>query len=200
MRPAKIISVVFHPVVMPLVGVFILLTYGGWLNLIPVEGKEFIYLVVALTTLVLPLAIMPILLKTKVITSYLLTDKNERRIPLLLVALLYLIGAFLLQKLDAPVILSLFLNGSSMVILAVAIFNWRWKISNHMAGIGGVTGMVLAISLRWMINEQLIIAILFLVAGLTGYARLKDDDHTPAQVYVGYLLGLSINFILIRLI
>lgn len=185
---------------MPLVGVFILLTYGGWLNLIPVEGKEFIYLVVALTTLVLPLAIMPILLKTKVITSYLLTDKNERRIPLLLVALLYLIGAFLLQKLDAPVILSLFLNGSSMVILAVAIFNWRWKISNHMAGIGGVTGMVLAISLRWMINEQLIIAILFLVAGLTGYARLKDDDHTPAQVYVGYLLGLSINFILIRLI
>lgn len=185
---------------MPLVGVFILLTYGGWLNLMPSEGKKYIYLVVLLTTLVLPLVIMPVLLRTKVISSYLLTDRNERRIPLLMIALLYLIGAFILQKVDAPVILSLFLNGSSMVVLAVAIFNWRWKISNHMAGIGGITGMVLAISMRWMLNEQLIIAILFLVAGLTGYARLKDGDHTPAQVYVGYLVGLTINFLLIRLI
>jgi len=69
-----------------------------------------------------------------------------------------------------------------------------------MAGIGGVTGMVLAISMRWMLNEQLIIAILFLVAGITGYARLKDGDHTPAQIYVGYVVGLGINFLLIRLI
>jgi hypothetical protein len=200
MRPSRIISVLFHPVLMPLAGVFILLTFGGWLNLIPAEGKKYIYLVVLLTTLVLPLAIMPILLRTKIITSYLLTERDERRIPLLLVALLYLIGAFVLQKVDAPVILSLFLNGSSMIVLAVAIFNWKWKISIHMAGIGGVTGMVLAISMRWMLNEQMIIAILFLMAGLTGYARLKDDDHTPAQVYVGYLVGLTINLVLIRLI
>jgi membrane-associated phospholipid phosphatase len=185
---------------MPLAGVFILLTYGGWLNMIPAEGKKYIYLIVGLSTLILPLAVMPILLRIKVITSYLLTEKDERRIPLLLVALLYLIGAFVLQKVDAPVILSLFLNGSSMVVLVVAIFNWKWKISNHMAGIGGLTGMVLAISMRWMLNEQLIIAILFIVAGLTGYARLRDNDHTPAQVYVGYLLGLAINFMLIRLV
>jgi len=185
---------------MPLTGVFILLTYGGWLNMIPGEGKKYIYLVVVLTTMVLPLVLMPILLRTKVITSYLLPNRDERRIPLLIIALLYMTGAFVLQKVDAPVILSLFLNGSSMVILAVAIINWKWKISIHMAGIGGVTGMVLAISMRWMLNEQAIIAILFLVAGLTGYARLKDDDHTPAQVYAGYLTGLIINFLLIRMI
>jgi hypothetical protein len=197
---SRIISVVFHPVLMPLIGVFILLTYGGWLNMIPAEGKQYIYLVVTLTTLILPLLMMPILIRTKVISSYLLTDREERRIPLLLVAMLYLVGAFILQKVDAPVMFSLFLNGSSMVVLAVAIFNWKWKISNHMAGIGGVTGMVLAISMRWMLNIQLILAILFLIAGFIGYARLKDDDHTPAQVYAGYLLGLRINFLLIRLI
>lgn len=185
---------------MPLVGVFILLTYGGWLNLLPSDDKLLIYLIVIVTTLILPLATMPILLRKKIITSYLLNNQNERRIPLLLVALLYLVGAFILQKVDAPVVLSLFLNGSSMVVLAVAIFNWKWKISNHMAGIGGVTGMVLAISMRWLLNDQLIIAILFLIAGLTGYARLKDDDHTPAQIYVGYVVGLGINFLLIRLI
>jgi membrane-associated phospholipid phosphatase len=60
--------------------------------------------------------------------------------------------------------------------------------------------MVLAISMRWMLNEQLIIAILFLVAGLTGYARLKDNDHSPGQVYAGYLVGITINFLLVRLV
>ena len=185
---------------MPLAGIFILLSYGGWLSMLPTASKTTIYLTVLVTTLILPSAIMPVLLRTKVITNYQLTDKTERRIPLLLIALLYLIGAFTLQRVDAPVILSLFLNGSSMVVLAVAIFNWRWEISIHMAGIGGLTGMVLAITMRWMLNEQRIIAILFLVAGLTGYARLKDDDHSPAQVYIGYLLGLGINFLLIRLI
>lgn len=200
MRPAKIISVVFHPIIMPLAGVFILLTFGGWLNLIPPEGKRYIYLIVVFTTIILPLSIMPVLLKTRLISSYLLTDRDERRIPLLMMAMMYMAGAYMLQRADAPTILSLFLNGSSMVVLAVAIFNWRWKISNHMAGIGGVTGMVLAISMRWMLNEQIIIGVLFLIAGITGYARMKDDDHTPAQVYVGYLLGLSINFLLIKLI
>jgi len=185
---------------MPLVGVFILLTFGGWLNLMPLEGKKYIYLVVIFTTVILPLSSMPLLRRTKLISSYELTDITERRIPLLIIAMLYLAGAFILQKVDAPVILSLFLNGSSMVVLSIAVINWKWKISIHMAGIGGVTGMVLAISLRWMLNEQIIVAILFLAAGLIGYARLKDDAHTPAQVYAGYLVGLMINFLLIRLI
>ena len=185
---------------MPLTGVFILLTYGGWLNMLPTEGKMYIYIVVGITTLILPIVMMPILIRTKIITSYLLKEQTERRIPFLIIALLYLIGAFVLQRVDAPIIISLFLNGSSMVVLLVAIVNWRWKVSAHMAGIGGVTGMVLAISFRWMLNEQLLIAVLFMIAGLTGYARLRNDDHTPGQVYIGFLIGFFINFLLIRII
>jgi membrane-associated phospholipid phosphatase len=185
---------------MPIAGVIILLTHGGWLNLIPVEGKRYIYLIVGITTLVLPLIMMPILLRLKVITNLQLREKEERRIPLLIMAMLYLIGAYALQRMDGPVLVALFLNGSSMVLLTIAIFNWKWKVSTHMAGIGGVTGMVFAISMRWMLNEQVIIGVLFLIAGLIGYARLKEDDHTPGQVYVGYLIGFFINFMLIRFI
>jgi membrane-associated phospholipid phosphatase len=199
-RPSRLISVLFHPVIMPIAGVIILLTHGGWLNLIPVEGKRYIYLIVGITTLVLPLIMMPILLRLKVITNLQLREKEERRIPLLIMAMLYLIGAYALQRMDGPVLVALFLNGSSMVLLTIAIFNWKWKVSTHMAGIGGVTGMVFAISMRWMLNEQVIIGVLFLIAGLIGYARLKEDDHTPGQVYVGYLIGFFINFMLIRFI
>ena len=200
MRPSRIISVVFHPVFMPLIGVCLLLNYGGWLTEIDPSGKRSIYLIVSLTTLMMPLLIMPVLLKTKIIHSYLLVDREERRIPLLLTALMYLTGAYLLQRVDAPILLSLFLNGSSLIILSLVVINWRWKISMHMAGIGGVTGMLLAISIRWMLEVEPIIAILFLVAGFVGFARLKDNDHSPAQVYAGYLLGFGVNFLLILLV
>ena len=197
---SRIISFIFHPVFMPLAGIYLMLSFGGWLSMIPAHGKVYIYAVVAVTTMLLPLMMIPVLLRAGLISSIYLTERTERRIPFLGAALLYLIGAFTLQKIEAPIILSLYLNGSSMVILVLAIINWWWKVSAHMAGIGGVTGMVLAISMRWMLNEQLILAALFLIAGLIGYARLKEDEHTPAQVYVGYLVGLTVNFLLIRLV
>ena len=113
MKPSFILSVLFHPILMPLAGVFILLSYGGWLNMLPRDGKIYIYVVVGITTLILPIMMMPILMRTKIITSYLLKEQTERRIPYLIIALLYLVGAFILQKVDAPIIISLFLNGSS---------------------------------------------------------------------------------------
>jgi hypothetical protein len=119
---------------------------------------------------------------------------------MLLMAFMYLVAAFILRKALAPVIFSIFLNASSMTVLICAMITWRWKISNHMAGIGGITGMVLAISIEWILNLQWVTAVLFLIAGLVGFARLSDSDHTPAQVYTGYLLGFAVNFMLIRLL
>jgi membrane-associated phospholipid phosphatase len=200
MRLARILSFVFHPVLMPLAGIFILLTFGGWMSLMPAVAKSYIYLVVGITTVALPLTIMLLLKIGKVITSFYLDDPAERRIPLLLVAFLYLAAAFILRKAQAPVIFSVFLNACSMTVLICAMITWRWKISNHMAGIGGLTGMVLAISLEWMLNLQWVAAVLFLVAGWLGFARLREDNHTPAQVYAGYLLGFGVNFLLIRIL
>lgn len=200
MRPAKILSFFFHPVFMPLAATFILLTYGGWLTMMPAQAKVYIYMVIGITTLALPLAIMPLLRFRKVITSYYMRDPAERRVPLLIIAFLYLTGAFILQRARAPMVFAVFLNGSSMVILACALVSWRWKISNHMAGIGGVIGLILAVTIQWMLNMQFVLVILFLIAGLVGYARLKLDEHSPAQVYAGFLLGFLVNFFLIRMI
>lgn len=200
MRSARVISFLFHPLFMPLAGVFILLTFGGWLSTIPPEGKRFIYLVTGISTLVVPLLAVPLLVRFRVVTDLRMPDISERRVPLLIMAMLYLACAYILQRAQAPFILSLFLNASSLVVLIVAVINWRWKISTHMAAIGAVTGMALSVSLRMMLGYQLLLALLFVISGLTGYARLREDDHTPAQVYAGYLVGFAVNFIVIRLI
>jgi len=200
MRVARILSFIFHPVFMPMAGIFILLTFGGWISLMPPVAKSYIYAVTGIATVALPLTIMVLLRLGKIISSFYLSEPAERRIPLLVVAFMYLAAAFVMRKAQAPVIFSIFLNACSMTVLICAMITWRWKISNHMAGIGGITGMVLAVSLEWVLNLEWVTAVLFLVAGMVGFARLKEDDHTPAQVYAGYLVGFGVNFLLTRML
>lgn len=59
-----------------------------------------------------------------------------------------------------------------------------------MIAIGGLSGMILGLSLLSIINNSLLIYGCLFVSGLIGFARLRLNAHTNAQVYAGYLLGL----------
>jgi len=41
-----------------------------------------------------------------------------------------------------------------------------------------------------------LIAVTILVSGLIGFARLKLQAHTPAQIYAGFILGFFTIFVL----
>jgi membrane-associated phospholipid phosphatase len=60
----------------------------------------------------------------------------------------------------------------------------------HMTGIGGLCGSFLLLSVIWPIDLRLILATLFLVAGIIGTARLILNVHTPAQVAAGFFAGI----------
>jgi membrane-associated phospholipid phosphatase len=66
-----------------------------------------------------------------------------------------------------------------------------------MVGVGGITGAILAISYRLQSDIQLSFFSILLIAGFVGYARLKLNAHTPAQVYTGFLVGFLIQMGLI---
>jgi membrane-associated phospholipid phosphatase len=80
------------------------------------------------------------------------------------------------------------------------IISLRWKISNHMASIGGLTGALIALSLRLEINTSYILALVFLFAGLIGTARLILKKHNPLQIYAGYALGFFVMFFILMFI
>jgi hypothetical protein len=84
------------------------------------------------------------------------------------------------------------------MILGAAIITFFWKISVHSLGIGGIVGILLIISSmvpESPVNYLLLAAIL--ISGIVLSARLKLQAHTQAQVYVGFLLGLFISFMII---
>jgi hypothetical protein len=90
----------------------------------------------------------------------------------------------------------LFLLGGGLAILITALINLKYKISAHMVGIGGMLGGLMAISSLTQFDMTVYYILVILVAGLIGFARLILKEHQPYQLYLGFLLGLIVQFTL----
>ena len=54
---------------------------------------------------------------------------------------------------------------------------------------GGATAFLLILNLRLGADFPSFIIVTLLLSGLVGSARLSLDEHSPSQIYIGYLLG-----------
>jgi membrane-associated phospholipid phosphatase len=127
-------------------------------------------------------------------------NSRDRIFVLLSSSFSYYIGFVLLGKLKAFPVFKLFLVASVLVIIVLLIISFRWKISNHMAAIGGLTGTVFALSFRGGVNPLYTILLLVLVSGIIGTARLILEKHTISQVLAGYLLGFFVLYLVVYFI
>jgi hypothetical protein len=180
---SKLISYLFHPLLLPTFGLFLIFhitEVGLW---IPTFSLTFL----------LPLLSAILLLKTKQIASLEMHTKEERKLPYLAAAIFYSCESYLLMHLEVPALLKAFMLGATILIVSTMLVNIFWKISAHMVGIGGLLGMMITISSRLQINLHYLLIALFLLSGLVAFSRLKLNEHNSAQVYCGFLLGLAIQ-------
>lgn len=63
-----------------------------------------------------------------------------------------------------------------------------------MIGIGGLIGALFAICYFMQMPILMAICACLIIAGCIGFARLKLNAHTPAQVYVGFIFGCLVQF------
>jgi hypothetical protein len=200
MSLTRVISIVLHPFLMPVYGLMLLFSSATWLSTINDQAKYYTFLVTITTTLILPLISLYILKSRNWISDYALTDQKQRRIPLMLQSFFALLAAYILQKVSAPLVISLYFNGTSIFLLICALISFKWNISTHMAGIGGLIGLVIAVSLKWLVDLRFIIGFTILLAGILGTSRIHSKLHNPIQVYTGLLLGAGSIFALIYFI
>ncbi|PTN10681.1 phosphatase PAP2 family protein [Mangrovibacterium marinum] len=196
---AKALSYVFHPLLIPTLGFLLLMNSSFYFTLISFEAKKFILLIVLMSTLVLPLISIGLMMLT---TRFKLNlDKaSDRIIPMLNTAIFYYLGFYFLGKLPIFPIYKLMLISSVLTIAILLLITIRWKISAHMAAIGGLIGIFLALSLRLNFNGSLLLSVLLLVAGLVGTSRILLQKHSPQQVYAGFVIGLLVNSLVILLV
>jgi hypothetical protein len=192
-RTAQIISVIMHPMFIITWGMLVMLNLNAYFVLIiPEQLRWSIILLVFGNTALMPAILIWIMARKNIISSLQMPLREERTWPYLIFAVFYASTYFLMWNLGLPKIYYKFIAGGLASILIATMINLYWKISIHMIGIGGLTGGFLALSYKGLVNAPALIVILLFLSGITGFARLQSNSHSPAQVYVGYLIGAAV--------
>jgi len=186
---AKIVSIVFHPLFMPLYGLAIFISAPTFLKYLPAEAKRILFIVVLINNVLIPLSLLPFLRYRNIISSYHIDDRRERIIPLLTTSILYCTTSFIVFRFQVPFFLKSFIFATSVVAIVVSMINFWWKISIHAVGAGALTATVVALIFRMHTLLTWYLLAVILASGLVLSARLKLNSHSPSQVWIGYLTG-----------
>ncbi|CAN5334324.1 hypothetical protein BH10BAC1_BH10BAC1_10550 [soil metagenome] len=193
-RVAKIISYLFHPLLMPTYGfAFLFFTDNFIATFISIDRKYIILGITFVFTFLLPTINALILLKMGRIKSLEMESTQERIIPYSSTAMYYFALVYLFYDADFPAIFKIVILAAGISILLTFIINFKWKISAHMIGIGGLAGATLGLMYRIDMDLQVALITILFSSGIVGYARLKLNAHSPAQVYSGFIMGLLIE-------
>jgi len=178
---------------MPVYGMLILFYISGtFLSFLPVMVKRIVLIIIAVNTIILPLSVVPFYISQKVIKSIHMDTSRERIIPLTMNSIFFYLGFYLLNKLQVPDLIKMYVFASFSVGVVTLLVSLKWKISIHMIGIGGLTGAILSISWHLGVDMKGVWMGLILCGGLIGFARLELNKHTPVQVYSGFFIGLIV--------
>jgi hypothetical protein len=190
-KPAKIISIIFHPLLMPVYGMVIIFFAPTLFGYLPFNVKKLLLLIILVNNVLLPLSLMPFFIHRKIISSWALNERKERNIPLIITALLYGTTSYIIFKFPIPLFLKSFIFATAILSVLVILINLFWKISLHSVGAGALIGLVFLLSLKMLTPLDWYLISAIIIAGLILSSRLRLNHHSPTQVWIGLLTGFS---------
>ena len=187
---AKIISHLFHPLLMPLAMLFIVFQLSTYIQYtVSFQAKNMIYTIVFLNTFLVPAFTTFYLFKKKIIESMEMHTRQERWFPYIMTACLYAITYYLMSQITLPPIIHSIMFGVTISVVVTLLVNLFTKISIHAIGIGGFVGGLFAVSQKLVLDISGLLITAIFIAGLVGFARLKLQAHSQWEYYGGSILG-----------
>lgn len=214
----RALSYIFHPLLMPLLGLYLLLelptlptslyAYDA-LYFFPEEAKIRLYLIVAVMTFAAPLVSMLIMNWNGMVSSLHLANRRERFYPYFITTFYFTLAFIFVrhnwpEELQHPALLG-YLFGMVIVNVLCMLLNFKMKVSMHAAAMFGLIGVMMAYNQSQIsafteqeIPNLEIILYLFPVCGLVVSARLYLKAHTLTEVLVGMLVGFLGIFLCVK--
>lgn len=188
MRFHKLISTVLHPIVIPTLGVLIYFIFVAQ----SINQKQQLLLLglVFGITYVIPVLSLIILKSLGIIRDFQVTTIRERRMPVLLMMLLFYLLGNTLADISHLRDLGLLFYGTSISLLFVYLFfAFQLKTSLHLLSMGAAVGFFLVITNTYSLSLMPIIMVFILLSGLLASSRLYLNAHDSKEVFVGFSLG-----------
>ena len=191
-----VISVIMQPAFLPVYGLLLIFNAPTFMVHLPADIKRVILLLTAVNMTVVPIALLPLLKQRNVITSYSMELRNERIIPLAIGTMMYVVTTIIFFSYQIPMIIKSFMLSASIASFLILVITFKWKISVHAAGAGGLLATVMILSIRMYADLIAVWLALLILSGIMMSARLYLRSHNPAQVYTGFLTGF-VSFFLV---
>jgi hypothetical protein len=188
-RTAEVLTVMFHPLFVPLYGLLLIYSSPTLLSFIPFHMKRVIFILVLADNVILPLSLAAILYSKGMMRTFNAGERNERVVLLTFALMMYTVTAFLLLKMPVPNLFRAYFISIAVVTLITLLITAVYRISLHAAGIGGLLALTVFMMMHYDITSAWQLIVVILTGGAVMSSRLYLDDHTPAEVWTGLLTG-----------
>lgn len=187
---SSVFSVILSPMLMPTYGMVIAFQLSTYQMVFTVEKVKVIS-AIAMLTCIIPAIIFIAMKHFGIISDVHLNLRRERFFPYMIICVCYVVSALYLFNINAPTWMWMFLFGAAIASIISLVVNFYWKISGHMAGIGGIIGLLCKINSYGdaVFDLMPIICVLIIAAGILGTSRIAMERHTLWQVIAGVFNG-----------
>ena len=190
---ARVLSMVFTPFYLSIVGLIALFTFS-YLSLMPWAYKLTVLTLVYLFTILIPTLLIHFYRNYHGWTLIELGKKERRVVPYLLSIVSYFVCYYVMHRFNIPHFMSNILMAALIIHILCALINVWWKISTHTAAIGGVMGALQAFAVIFGFNPIGWLCLVLILAGMVGTSRMILRQHSLRQVCYGFLLGLVVAY------
>lgn len=193
----KSISYIFHPLLMPMLG--IVFYFSKTPRFIPepiIKAKVFS---IGILTIVLPILLFYLLKTLKKVSSFHLEEVSERKLPLIINCfIVILVLARVLPINEIPELYFFFIGILISTVTCFALVLAQFKASIHMIASAGFFMFAVALAIHFKININGTIALMCLILGAIATSRLHLKAHTVSELWVGFFVGLLPQLILLN--
>ncbi len=193
--PARIISVLFHPIFVPVYVVFFLInTHHGLFASFTDWGKTKVLIMAFLMYGFFPVITVLLLKALGFIDSVFLRTRKDRIIPFVACIIWYFWIWHVWRNIPEPGYpreMVLFAMGVFLTSSAGFMANIYMKVSMHGLAMGTLLAFVLYMAATQGMQYGLYVSVAIFLTGLVCTARLIISDHTQKEIYVGLLIGAA---------
>lgn len=150
----------------------------------------FYLLEIIIVTIFIPLTIFYFLLHLKWIDGIMVANVSQRKIPLLINAvLLFLLITKVITKEKFPVMFFYYLGGIVSSLICFLLVFLKQKASIHIVGISSLTVLLFGLSIHFENRSIFLLSIFLIINGLVATSRLVMKAHSFKELFVGLLIG-----------
>ena len=197
LRVARITSIVFTPFSIPFLA-FLVLFLFSYLRIMPILYKGIVLGIVYCFTILTPTITIFLFRKINGFARQDLSERKKRYVPILLTIISYVFCLLMMRKLNIPWYMTGIIFVSLVVSIICILVNLKWKLSEHMAGMGGIIGGLVSFSALFSYNPVVWLCLFILIAGILGSARIVLGHHTLGEVLSGFVVGLVCSFLILH--